>query len=88
MTETIVRLVGLAAGLHGLAKYAHFKDLYNGFFWSSREEATIETPTYLDVWVLLPVSDRDWENLVWVLCGLVLIRFSKQFARFVPSRGS
>lgn len=88
MAETIVRLLGLATGLHGLAKYAHSKEFWSGFPQSSLESSTIELPSYLDVWVLLPSRATDWENLIWVLCGILLIRYSKQFARFVPSRSS
>ena len=89
MTETIVRLVGFSAGLHGLAKYAKFKEMNSGYFlFGAPEDAIVGLPTYLDVWVLLPGHSYDWQNLAWVLCGALLMYFSKQIARVFPSRGS
>ncbi len=88
MPRAAIRLLGLAAGLHGLAKYAQWKGDTFGFYLAWPEDRGYEPPTYLDVWVLLPSGEADWRNLSWVLCGLVLIRFSKQVARLLPSRGS
>jgi hypothetical protein len=87
MPKTAIRLLGLATGLHGFAKYANWKYETWGFNLGSSEDVPIDPPTYLDVWVLLPNGSTDWQNLSWVFCGLVLIRFSKQFSRLFPSRG-
>lgn len=88
MPRAAIRLLGLAAGLHGLAKYAQWKGDSFGFYFGLRTDDWSESPTYLDLWVLLPLDETDWQNLSWILCGLVLIRFSKQFTRLFPSRGS
>ena len=88
MPETIVRLLGLVAGLHGLSEYASWKYQLYGVVWDSPHGDIVEPPTYLDVWVLLPEHFFDWQKLGWVVCGVVLIRFSKQIARILPRRGS
>jgi hypothetical protein len=88
MPETIIRLLGLVSGLHGLAKYADWKFQLSGFYWFSTERTSPEPPTYLDVWVLLPFHYVDWQHLAWVLCGMVLIRFSKQIAGMLSRRPS
>lgn len=87
MPEPIIRLLGLVTGIHGLARYAHWKEVFSAyppFLGDDNDKLTFEPPTYLDVWVLLPDRGIDWQNLVWVLCGIVLIRFSKQIARMLP----